>query len=436
MTALNELLRELDPRKPVDPSQRALWMDALREATPEGERPPRELVKRMARVLEKSPQTIMRWHEKGLPGGGRPIWTPDEELILELFKREGVFRQIWNLLRQRLGDDNALSVRTIERGFHAVLSPAELAYCKYGAPGYRAAMTVFTNPDGPLHRNQLWELDAVELPIRVRVEGRAQPQKVWAIFVLDCGSRAIMSYALAVGSRPHRGHVMTALAVGIRGRHEHCPFRGLPRFVRTDNGLEFIARDVLDLVIGIRALPIPVRAWMAWHKGKIERFNWTVVQMLIRFLPGYLDGPRDEKGQLIDAGEPIALELLVQELEGFIDFYNTRHEHGGLGGRTPLDAWNDDEAPLKLIADEQLRFLLASGGTRIVQRQGVPHQHAGTQLQRPRPRARNPPQPSRLSPQPAGTRQRPALCHPHQEPQRPRAPNRRRPCLGVAEAGR
>ncbi|MFD5114273.1 Mu transposase C-terminal domain-containing protein [Streptomyces sp. NPDC058391] len=52
-------------------------------------------------------------------------------------------------------------------------------------------------------------------------------------------------------------------------------------------------------------------------------------------------------------------------------WYNTSHRHRMLGGRTPLQAWEEDPAPLRRVPTEQPSHLMLAGAERIVQKDGI-----------------------------------------------------------------
>ncbi len=53
------------------------------------------------------------------------------------------------------------------------------------------------------------------------------------------------------------------------------------------------------------------------------------------------------------------------------DWYNTQRPHGGLDGRTPLQAWQDDPGPLHRISPDRLRHLLLASGERMIGKDGI-----------------------------------------------------------------
>ncbi|MFH9468767.1 hypothetical protein ACH4LT_16000 [Streptomyces clavifer] len=54
-----------------------------------------------------------------------------------------------------------------------------------------------------------------------------------------------------------------------------------------------------------------------------------------------------------------------------VRWYNTERPHRMLEGRTPLAAWQEDEAPLHRIDADKLRHLLLAGDERTIQEDGI-----------------------------------------------------------------
>jgi len=163
--------------------------------------------------------------------------------------------------------------------------------------------------------------------------------------------------------------------------------------LRLDHGLEFAADAVRSAA---NTLGIEVDVQPAYHpngKGKIERVNRTVDQMLLMMLPGFTEGPRDLDGRLsgpLDdrsaaragfeqasaaGADPAALPLrwsvFVDQFAAWVSWYNTEHAHSGLGGRSPAAAWSADPTPVRRFPEEELRHLLLADEGRIIQADGI-----------------------------------------------------------------
>src|SRR5204863_1684368 len=112
---------------------------------------------------------------------------------------------------------------------------------------------------------------------------------------VDDATSLITGWAIAV--TPHAGTVLTALRMGMLP-DDAGPSCGVPGMLRLDRGLEFAADSVkaAAAALGVEVHVLP--AYQANGKGKIERVNRTVDQILLMMLPGFTEGPRELNGRL------------------------------------------------------------------------------------------------------------------------------------------
>jgi len=76
----------------------------------------------------------------------------------------------------------------------------------------------------------------------------------------------------------------------------------------------------------------------------------AIAETFIATLPGYTDGPKDIRGRLEDAGEPLLLKQLVEGFAGWVLAYNAERPHRSLNGLTPQARFTGDPTPLVLVA--------------------------------------------------------------------------------------
>jgi transposase InsO family protein len=69
-------------------------------------------------------------------------------------------------------------------------------------------------------------------------------------------------------------HVLEALS-------ELFLLRGVPEFIRSDNGSEFMAKNVQDFIRDVRAKTAYITPGSPWENGFIERFNGTLRDELL-----------------------------------------------------------------------------------------------------------------------------------------------------------
>jgi putative transposase len=159
-------------------------------------------------------------------------------------------------------------------------------------------------------------------------EGRV---KRVALFFLDDASR--YGLHVVVGTSENA-------SLFLRGLYETVRRHGLMKAIFLDNGPGFIALDTIAAVAKLDANWITGTAGYAAGHGKIEKFNQTAQDDVLRYLP---DNPEVDP----DCG---ALELRLQHW--LREVYN--HEpHSALGkDTTPTQRWEADERPLRFPDDD------------------------------------------------------------------------------------
>ncbi|MFE7235933.1 Mu transposase C-terminal domain-containing protein [Streptomyces sp. NPDC057596] len=277
-----------------------------------------------------------------------------------------------------------VTLRTLQRAFGQELTAAEQAAWRTGESGRRAAAVHLRRPDAL--RGRCWEMDHKQLPLVV-LPPKGKAICPWLTTVVDDGTRALLGWAVAV--TPTSGTVFTAMRMAMLHEPEISPFGAVPEFVRIDRGLEFAADDVEGALGTLAVVMHRLPAFQPHRKGKVERLNLTIEQMLIAQLPGFTGGPRDACGKLYgpvkdsvaakQAAEgqsdgPMRIERFVERFAAWARWYNTERPHRMLAGRTPLQAWTDDVAPLRRIGADRLRHLMLAATDRTIQKDGISFQ--------------------------------------------------------------
>jgi putative transposase len=170
--------------------------------------------------------------------------------------------------------------------------------------------------------------------------------------------------------RPSRAEVIAALRASI-SQTQNTPFCGVPDRIQHDGGLEFSARDSLEIALILGIADFSSDPHSPHQNGKIERLHSTMQQTLLHEMPGYSHGPRRLNKSLYGPGFRLALEAFHQRFTEWTVEYNTEYTHSELG-MTPLEAWTQDPTPLRLLSPDELRHLLPSA-RRKVERRGVRH---------------------------------------------------------------
>jgi len=164
----------------------------------------------------------------------------------------------------------------------------------------------------PEPRNHVWSYDFVSTFTH---DGRT----VRMLNPIDEFTRQCL--AIRVGRRPNSRHVMEVLADAMV---EH----GIPEYIRSDNGTEFVARELRKWLGRIGAKTLYIEPGSPWENGYCESFNSKL---------------RDE----FPNGEIFYSLKEVQVLAERWRFYdNTVRPHSSLGYRPPAPAAWQTKAPM------------------------------------------------------------------------------------------
>ncbi len=259
------------------------------------------------------------------------------------------------------------SMRTLQRAV-AALPAGDRGFVKAGIDG-RRGNSLWLRHEAP-YRNHTWEADAWEIPVWVIPRRGHRWIKVWAIFYLDCFTRALMGHVVDV--RHQQAHVLAAFKRAILPDDDFGPFCGIPDIVRTDHGTEFTADETTTwhTYVGCYAAPAPPN--FPQGKGKIERFLHTLEQEWASTLPFYTGGPRREDGKLYGPNtDPLTVKQLAHELDLYLQHYNTQRAHSALNGQTPAQCWQADPTPLRTVTADELRPMPIPRQRRVVGKDGV-----------------------------------------------------------------
>lgn len=324
--------------------------------------------------------------------------------------------------------------RTLYVAFHREASPAERAYWKHGMKA-RRDLRVYRTRTGT-HRNAIWQTDHTQLHIVV-APPRGKPLRPWLTTFVDHATRVVMGWA--IGTSRDSGSVLSALRSALLCDPTQGGAGGIPAVIECDHGAEFTAAAIRRPCDTLGILIRPVETYEGRGKGVIERWHRTIADMLLCQLPGYTDGPRDKQGHLygpvrddaawraslpdpstasldhtnpnstetastgpgnagigiagsgnapsgVETSTPAALPLhaFTTVFAQWVLWFNTEHEHQGLDGQSPLQAWRADPTPIHHVPAEHLRDLLLTQQGATITSRGIRHNnlhYVATELQ-------------------------------------------------------
>jgi putative transposase len=328
-------------------------------------------IRSSAVMLECSTRSIFRWMADGVPEGSRRAFEGDEALIALYYEMRGNVVRVHEALQARSHEGEYVASRqTLDRWFRKRLTKAEREYVRIGHSAWDQEQGVTRRQAA--HRNEIWEADDKQLPIYAVLKRGTRRFKPWATLFIDLYSRAIPGWVIAT-AQPTRAEVVAALRRAIMYDPEEGPFCGIPYVLRWDNGRNFTSEDATILGFHLGCDIRPTIPYRPQHKGTVERVNGTLARLLDA-LPFNADGPTGRDGEPYGPDtDPIPIQALVDEFAIAVRKYNLERPHRALGGRTPLEAWSEDNTPVRTLDQDALRYELPRK-TKILMRDGISHE--------------------------------------------------------------
>jgi putative transposase len=325
-------------------------------------------VRLVAQALGKSERTVWRWlsvaRAEGRVGrvpAGRFTVTAEVRQLLALWGGNASRVHAELVERARLDPERGPvpSLATLHRAIRRDLTAGERAGLRQGERARRAHDVFAKRP--PTHRNAVWEGDHKRVPVEVDVEGDLV--RPWVTWFIDCATRVIVGVALTP-HEPSRDAVLASLRCAIDRRAPYGPAGGLPSMIRVDRGKDFLCRTVTTAMGAFAVAVHDLPAYTPHLKGTVEALNDAVERMRFSVLPRYTHRQRLANGQSADPDAPaLTYAAFVADLLGWVEWWNSAHRPGELGGKTPLEAWAADPTPLADVPNEQLaHFTLEDDG--------------------------------------------------------------------------
>ena len=185
---------------------------------------------------------------------------------------------------------------------------------QYGRYGYRRVAALLR--DGGWQVNdkrveRLWRREGLKVPMKQPKKGRLwlnDGRAFRTLNILDEHSRECL--AIRVKRKLNSTEVIDALT-------DLFILRGVPAYIRSDNGPEFIAEAVRDWIKAVGAKTAYIEPGSPWENGYCESFNGRM---------------RDE---LLNGEIFYSLREAQIIIESWRTHYNTKRPHSALGYRPP-----------------------------------------------------------------------------------------------------
>jgi putative transposase len=231
-----------------------------------------------------------------------PTGREDEERltadIIELARQYGRYgyRKIAELLRTRAGW--TVNDKRVERIWRREVLMVPAKQPKRARLWLADGSCVRLRAEPP---NDVWSYDFVEDRTRDR-------RKYWMLNIIDEFTHECI--AIRTDRKLNSAAVIDVLS-------EQFILRGVPEYIRSDNGPEFVAKAVQEWLAAVGAKTAYITPGSPWENGFIESFNARL---------------RDE---LLDGEIYYSLKEAKIVIESWRHHYNTLRPHGSLGYKPP-----------------------------------------------------------------------------------------------------
>jgi putative transposase len=195
-----------------------------------------------------------------------------------------------------------------------------------------------------LHRNDLWQMDLKYLIVLPETAKR-KARQLYASVIIDDATRLVT--ACRVYEKQDTWNVLDSFRHAIE-RY------GLPDRVFTDNGSQYISRHMTQVCAKLGVKKLTARPRAASAKGKVEALN--------KYLDRFVEEVRLKYPQSAAEVEHY-LRIWLYEL------YQIK-PHSALDGKTPEQAFKEDDRPLRWASREQLDFAFVFTEKRLVDKTG------------------------------------------------------------------
>lgn len=223
--------------------------------------------------------------------------------------------------------------------------------------------------------NQLWEADSTPADVML-VDGRHS-----IIGMIDVYSRRLR---FVVSKTSRATSVISVI------RHSLIEW-GVPDIIKTDNGKDYVSNHVVRVIDGLGIDQQLCRPFQGQEKPHIERAFKTFLHGLVELMPNYI-GHNVTERKAIEArrsfsdrvmnkdSKPVEIGMSSIELQKFCNewtnFVYQYDEHGGLGGKRPIDMVRNWQEPVSRIHDMRALDMLLmpapkDGGIRTIGKEGV-----------------------------------------------------------------
>lgn len=337
-------------------------------------------VRAAATTLGLSPRSIRRKvkHAKALAAGdltvqARDAWSPDDDFL-------SVYRAMGGNAKETLAALNALgrpvnrSLRTVQRSLSSRGDRALLLAIRENNVSEVKPTLDRAHIQG---RNSSWAIDHSQLPLWVR-HGK-EAVKPWLTTIEDEATRMVMAFKLS----PHDPTTATSIEVLARATVgfdvDGTVVGGKPDLVHSDRGGDLVNNAMMLGLAEVGIGRTTTESYSGNQNGRLERWHGIVKSTYLLHYQGYYSEARltaEEKrsyGRLKEKNLcplPADTLLTLEEATGFLvkdlHHYNEERPHSALSGMTPIEAWQADTTPIRVVDQVALRAAATKRESRTV----------------------------------------------------------------------
>lgn len=308
-----------------------------------------QLRKAIAKQCGVDERTVRRWvngfQSKGFEGlkpktrteRGNPVITKEILDKAISYRRECPTRSVETIIKilemEKIVEEGTVKRSTLQEALQKA--------------GFSSAQMRVYAPDPEMHyarrfqkefRNALWQMDVKYGP---SIDG----QKTYLFSVIDDATRYVCH------SEFFMSQDLDSLRISLRHAFEHA---GIPDVLYLDNGKIFRSKLVERMAAKLGIKLTFIKPYTPQSHGKIERFNRTV--------DGFLCEAALEKS--------LTLESMNGLYEAWLSDCYQNKAHSGIGGRTPKDAFEQDEREVRMASPEDLTYAFLTIESRKVNKTG------------------------------------------------------------------
>ena len=309
-----------------------------------------------------SPRTIRRWlkayEEQGFNGlvpatkSSNKTGSVTESILDEavMLRREAPNRSVHDIIRilelEGKVAKGALKRSTLQdhlsrRGY----ATHQLKAFNTGAQGSAGAMRRFQRK----HRNDLWQTDLKYLLVLPKTATRKATHLYVVVFIDDA-----TRYDTGIGVYEDQ----TADRVMSCYRRAVERF-GVPAGVYTDNGSQFIGRQINQASVKLGVKLVRAKAYSPSSKGKVEAFNKLLDKFVLE----------------MKLEHPQSVEEVQHMLDLWLESYYHEKIHSSIG-MSPKQAYQGDLKQQRFVSQEELNLAFTLTETRVVDATGCISYHS------------------------------------------------------------